>query len=661
MVKIAVIVPEDLVDVAKVAASEFEENIHIIGGSMNVGLDLAKEYDAKGFDVIVARGGTQLLLKNSGISIPTVPIPITVTDVFSAIKEAEKYDKNIVILAFNNMLAASESFIKVSGNNYRLILVSNEEDVDRKMAQLASKKVKVVVGGGVLSKYSKKYGINTVVFKTGKEAIVSAIEEALRVVAATREENKKWGRFKTIVDNSNDGVISVDKDGYISIFNQAAEKLLKINGAEVIGKHVDHVLPELELTETIFSGMEEMDTIKNINDRKIMVSNIPIKVGDEVVDAVSMLQDVRKIQQMEEKIRREITSAGFSARYTFKDIIGVSKESKETIRIGKEYAKVNSTILIQGETGTGKEVMAQSIHNYSERANGPFVVVNCAALPENLLESELFGYAPGSFTGADRKGKRGLFELAHGGTIFLDEISEINPLIQGRLLRVLQEKQVMRIGDNKVIPVNIRVIAATNRNLYDLVLQRKFREDLYYRINVLNIVMLPLRRKREDIPLITNHFIKYYSENHGKPFIKITDEAFEYLKSYDWHGNIRELRNFVERLMVISKKTVIDKEAIRDNYLIPHYNYNEDKFNKYGAYSEKSGGDVSGRLEDLNDTSVSDRNLDYEPEAENIKKALVSNKGIINYAARELGISRTTLWRKMKKYGIEIDELDLFK
>lgn len=644
MVKIAIIIPRDLVKVAESVATGFQENIHIIEGSMERGLDLAKEYEVKGYDVIIARGGTQLLLNNGGLSIPTVPIPITVIDIFNAVKEAEKVSEEIAIMAFNNMITASESFIKVSGLKYQIIQVANEKEVEEKISHISSKGIKVVIGGGVVARYGPKYGIKPIVIKTGREAITSAIEEAKRVAIATREENKRGQRFRTIVENSRDGIISVDKNGYVNIFNSTAEKLLKISGKDVIGKHIDNVLPQLELTDILYSGTGEMEVIKNIRENKMMVSNIPIKINDEVVDAISMLQDVNSIQRMEEKIRREIYTTGLYAKYTFDDILGVSKESKEAIRIGKEYAKVNSTILIEGETGTGKEVMAQSIHNYSNQAEGPFVAVNCAALPENLLESELFGYAPGSFTGADKKGKRGLFELAHRGTIFLDEICGLNPSIQGRLLRVLQEKQVMRIGDNKVIPIEVRVITATNRNLHNLVLERKFREDLFYRLNVLRIVIPPLRKRYEDIPYLMKHFIQYYSLKLGKPAITLSEEAMEYLSSYNWPGNVRELKNFVERLIVVAKHTQIELSDIKDKFIVVD-NVKNDPI----AYQLDNQ-----QMHNKNNIKTEDYMTLYSSEKEAIINALKDNMGVINFTAKALGISRTTLWRKMKKYDLNV-------
>lgn len=644
MVKIAIIIPNDLVKVAESAVLGFQENIHIIEGSMERGLDLAKEYEVKGYDVIVARGGTQLLLKNGGINIPSVPIPITVIDIFNAIKEAEKVSKKIAIIAFKNMIPACESFMKVSGTKYQIIQVTSEKEVEEKVSDISSKGIEVVIGGGVVARYGLQYGISPIVIKTGKEAIISAVEEAKRVAVATREENKRGQRFRAIVENSRDGIVSVDKNGYVTIFNSKAEKLLKISGKDVIGKHIDHVLPQLELTDVFHSGVGEMEAIKNIRENKIMVSNIPIKINDEVVDAISMLQDVYSIQRMEEKIRREIYTTGLYAKYTFEDILGVSKDSKEAVRIGKEYAKVSSTILIEGETGTGKEVMAQSIHNYSNQSGGPFVAVNCAALPENLLESELFGYAPGSFTGADKNGKRGLFELAHGGTIFLDEICEMNPLVQGRLLRVLQEKQVMRIGDNKVIPIEVRVITATNRNLQGLVLEKKFREDLFYRLNVLKIVIPPLRKKQEDIPHLIEHFIRYYSDKLSKPLITLSEDAMKYLSVYNWPGNVRELRNFVERLMVVSKHSRIELNDIKDKFIIVDHIKSDTIMHQLDMQWAHSKSNIKSE----------DYKMYHSSEKEAIINALEGNLGVIKFTAKALGISRTTLWRKMKKYDLDV-------
>ncbi len=294
------------------------------------------------------------------------------------------------------------------------------------------------------------------------------------------------------------------------------------------------------------------------------------------------------------------------------------------------YAEVDSTVLIMGETGTGKELFAQSIHNYSLRADKPFVAVNCAALPENLLESELFGYVEGAFTGARKGGKTGLFELAHGGTVFLDEISEMTPNLQARFLRVLQEKEVVRIGDDKIIPVDVRVIAATNRDLYEYVDEGKFREDLFYRLCVLRLDIPPLRERKDDIYELVLFFLELKSKTLNKKTPKLSQNIIEKLVNYDWPGNVRQLENLIERCIVISNEKEINDEILSEAlFITPSYKPIKDK-----NISESANNSIDVLKNIENDT---------------IKKVLQETNGNKKLAAEKLGISVTTLWRRLKK------------
>ncbi|MEG0775226.1 sigma 54-interacting transcriptional regulator [Clostridium sp.] len=637
MSKIAIIVPKDLMDTARIAAKNYDDRIIILEGSMGNGVIAARKAEQEDYDAIIARGGTQLLIKATGINIPTIAVPITPLDIFEAISEAEKINKNMAFIAFNNMLLASESYAKIAGRTVKMYQVKDEKEVEEKIIEIAKTGINVVVGGGIVAKYAPLHGIKFVVIKSGKDSFITAIEEAKKIIIELRKEKEAGERVKAIIQNSHDGIICVDKDGTINIFNHSAEKLFNLYGKNILGKNIEDVLPEVELNDTLMSGVEETEIIKKIKGIKLIISKIPIQIKNETINAVAILKDADDIHKMDEKIRQEIAATGHYANYTFEDVIGCSVNSKETVRIGKEYSKVNSTILIEGETGTGKEIMAQAIHNYSRRSNKPFVAVNCAALPESLLESELFGYASGAFTGADKRGKRGLFELAHGGTIFLDEISEMNPLLQGRLLRVLQEKQVMRIGDNKVIPIDVRVIAATNKNLYKLIREGNFREDLFYRLNVLKILLLPLRERREDISCFLDYFIETYCKRMEKVKVQLDREAINYLTQYNWPGNVRELRNFAERLTVMAKKTVIYMSDIKDQFL---------------HVEELSDGVEAKDIQRIENNGAGKSFNIAENEKISIKYALQNNKGSISNAAKELGISRTTLWRKIKKYNV---------
>lgn len=638
MIKIAIIVPKDTVNIAKLAAEQFEEQITVLLGSMDEGVGIAKQLVKDDYDVIIARGGTFTLLKQSNISIPIISIPIVPIDIFEVINEAEKLDDDISLILTKNMRRACESYELISGRTLNTFQIEVELEVEQIIKKLASEGKKVIVGPGIITKYAPLYGLNPVVIKSGKEAIVSSIEEAKRIAIATRKEKKNNEKIKAVIEHSSEGIISVDNKGDINIFNTSALKLLKYHSSEVIGKNINNILPELEIADTLLDSVKETEIIKKLRGVKFIVSKIPIIVNNEIIDILIILRDINEIQEMEEKIRQDIATTGHYAKYTFDDVIGKSEATKETIRIGKEYAKVDSTILIEGETGTGKEVIAQSIHNYSNRSNRPFVAVNCAALPETLLESELFGYAPGAFTGADRKGKRGLFELAHGGTIFLDEISEMNPLLQGRLLRVIQEKQVMKIGDNKIIPINARVIAATNQKLGNLVNTGEFREDLFYRLNVLRMVLVPLKDRKEDIICLLDYFVNFYCKKLGKRNLIMDSEVNQFLLECSWPGNVREIRNFCERLVVMSKKTNISLDDITNQILNIEFNHN--------------GFNDSTNTTDKSKTYYQDTINLEDMEEINIKIALQSSNGKIINAAEELGISRTTLWRKMKKYDI---------
>lgn len=593
---------------------------------MSRGFEIAKNLEAKGYDVIIARWGTEIILKSSELTTPIVGLPITPIDIHRTLKEVSNNKKNIYFVIFENMLTAVEQYEEITNTFYPKYIVKDEEEVRDVINGIANKEVDVVVGGGIITKFTEKVGLKPLVIKIGKEAFISAILEAKRLAKATRKEKERNEKLRAILTYSRNGIISINEQGYIDDYNLASEKLLQMKRKDVIGRKIDDVFKEFG--KEMLNPNEERDTIKIINGKKFLFSKIPIEIKNNLVGNVAIFEDITRIQEMEEKIRRETVSTGHYAKYTFDDMVGESEEIKELIRIGKEYAMVDSTVLIEGETGTGKEIMAQSIHNNSKRAKYPFVAVNCAALPETLLESELFGYAPGAFTGADKKGKKGLFELAHKGTIFLDEISEMNPSLQGRLLRVLQERRVMRLGDNKIIPIDVRVIAATNASLKELIKKGKFREDLYYRINVLNLKLIPLRERKEDIRSLLYRFIGEFCKKLGKNPLKIEEQVLRLLINYEWPGNVRELKNFAERLVVMSKKDIVNIEDIK--HIIDNLNI------EYENIEQK----------------VKKCSLMESAEIDAIKKAMKESGGNMTKAANLLGISRTTLWRKIKKYNI---------
>ena len=356
--------------------------------------------------------------------------------------------------------------------------------------------------------------------------------------------------FQTIVENSSDGIVYLNALGTISATNDVFLSFIERTMDLTKDKNINEVLPELK---DLMEDRTESQILK-LQGRKLVATKVDVKREEKVLGCLVTIKDATEIQNLEHELRRKMRKQEHNAKYRFRDIIGESEIMGRTIRLSKKLAQSDSTILVQGESGTGKEFFAQAIHNASGRSQGPFVPVNFAALPATLLESELFGYEEGAFTGARKGGKPGLFEESHGGTIFLDEIGDAPMELQVRLLRVLQEKEVRRVGGTKTIPIDVRVISATNKELSQLVREGAFRKDLYYRLNVLTLHLPALRERKEDIPILLEIYLSRYS--HKKIPLRdfFSKEALDFLLNYEWGGNVRELVNVVEYLVHVREE-----------------------------------------------------------------------------------------------------------
>ncbi|MHA6253218.1 sigma-54 interaction domain-containing protein [Oceanobacillus sp. CAU 1775] len=337
-----------------------------------------------------------------------------------------------------------------------------------------------------------------------------------------------------------DGVVTYDQNNIINIFNSKAEEIFNIKSSNIIGKEISEFCNKVSINEKLLIE-EKSDRLINVNNQSLIINSKNIGYKTRSYGGVLTFKVAKQVEDLENKLRSQLKSKGHIAKYTFDNIITKNKRMKEVISNAKKMAKSDLSILIIGESGTGKELFAHAIHDESPRSQFPFIAINCSSLPESLLESELFGYEEGAFTGARRGGKPGLFEQAHKGTIFLDEIGDISPTLQARLLRVIQEKEVLKIGGTKIIPVDVKIIAATNKNLLQQVKENKFREDLYYRLNVLQINIPPLRDRKDDIPLLINSILK---ERGSKQHL--SEDLLNVLTEHEWLGNIRELENTIE-------------------------------------------------------------------------------------------------------------------
>lgn len=359
-----------------------------------------------------------------------------------------------------------------------------------------------------------------------------------KILEKATQSESQLGILMGILDIA---IIGVDKDNFICSCNEGAEKILNRKSINLIGNSACDILSCVPFGEVRETKQEIRSRLVTVNGEYVNLNITPVIKAENYMGAFAVLQRFKEEEQKQHELRRQLLNKGHKAKYTFDDILGESGAIKKIKEIAKKMAKTNSAVLITGESGTGKELFAHAVHNYSDRKDYPFVAVNCAAIPENLLESELFGYEEGAFTGAKKGGKIGLFEFAHMGTLFLDEIEGMSPALQIKLLRVIQEKEIMKIGGGKVINIDVRIIAATNEELRKLVKENKFRKDLYYRINTLPIMIPPLREREGDVYLLLEKF----KTEIGADF-KFTPKAKEAFKMYNWEGNIRELKNYVE-------------------------------------------------------------------------------------------------------------------
>jgi PAS domain S-box-containing protein len=470
----------------------------------------------------------------------------------------------------------------------------------------------------------------------GAIAIFHDMTEHYNLLKDFHNEKNVSEILNTILETVYDGIVVVDKDGYVTMLSKAYAKFLNLNEKEVIGKHVSKVIENTRMHIVARTGVAEYADPQKVNGNYMIATRIPIiKNGETVgavgkvlyrnIDELNMLQ--KKIGIMEnqlEQYKGEIKQLN-KATYSFSSIIGGGNNIVEAIKYARRASKTDSNVLLIGESGTGKELFAHAIHQSSNRKYGPFIKINCAAIPSELLESELFGYEEGSFTGAKKGGKLGKFELAEGGTIFLDEIGDMPLYMQAKLLRVIQEREVERIGGTRPRAVNVRIIAATNVNLEEMVAEGKYRQDLYYRLNVFLISIPALRERKEDIRPLAYHFLNSLNNKYFKNIEGYSEEAIKFLTRYDWPGNIRELSNVIERAVnIIDNEKIITPEHFPQKIL---------------------GDDFIKEIKSLQDTLE-------EAEKNAIIESLRASKGNRTKAAKILNISRSTFYEKMIKFNI---------
>ena len=654
----------DNVSRAAIASLGMQDSVLCEKVGFEASVDAARKMEKKGVGVLIARGGTAELIMQE-ISTPVVPIPVTTQEILQAIYKAKRITgmekPRIALISYEGMKIDTKLFAQALDIDLREYPnKGGYSNIPQTLARALEGGLDVVVGGALTVQMAQERKLKAVVLVSTVDSLRTALTEAEKLVYAIKLEQARTQRLTTLVENIQEGIMFAGPDGRIQIANQAAHKMVG-GHAGLVGKPLWDVIPTTGLEAALAGHTELADEVVDIGDSAYVLSVYPVRVGTDIIGAVVNLQEGRKIARMDVRLRSSMAQKGMVARYTFRDILGSSEAVRESLRKASAFAATDSTILLLGETGTGKELFAQSIHNAGPCSNGPFVAVNCAALPPSLLESELFGYEEGAFTGANRKGKQGLVELAHNGTLFLDEISELDQYGQIRLLRFLQEKQVMRLGGGRYSDVQTRVIAASNKDLHGLVRGGMFREDLFYRLRVLTLRLPPLRERHGDVTVLARAMTNALQRRSGRK-LSLSPAGLALLERYPWPGNVRELANCIELLSTECRGDLISADqvsaALAD--MLPHEDARLPGAGAGGSGTHSAfcmhpapARDVHGRRETaLPEAGLTLPEIKKNSERSLILETLLACRGHSGEAAARLGMHRSTLYRKMREYGL---------
>ncbi|WP_413741924.1 sigma 54-interacting transcriptional regulator [Sodalis sp. RH15] len=539
-------------------------NITIVESSLTGIKETLKHLPLEDYDIFISRGGMVRLLEQC-IKQPIIEIKTSAYDIIDALAPYRN-QTCIGIVGYVSVINGSRKIAAMLNIPLKIFTVPDMslptiERIRRQVhQQMASGEVERLIGDAISTDYFDLPAERCTLLSTGVESIERALEEAITVYRGLARQRVENRQLQTLIDAVSKAIITVNGRGEILHSNSQAMSMLGLT--QRTGDNLQRYLA--------FGSLSRFNEHYDVNESLIIDSSAygsllakvtPIVENGETDRLIITLQKAATVRGEEQAIRlKEAEKRNFQARYGFNDFITGHPEMARRLQLAATYAKTDATILLIGENGTGKEIIAQSIHNASERRDKMFVPVNCGAIPPDILESELFGYVEGAFSGASRKGKTGLFELAHGGTLFLDEITELDKSLQSKLLRVLQERQLIRLGSDRIIPIDVRIIAATNRNIQTFVEEGGFREDLYYRINVLKITAMPLRERPEDIRAIGEYWLSRYRRRYDLPPLRLADNLWRFLTRYSWPGNARQLGNIMERLALSAVGDTLDLE-----------------------------------------------------------------------------------------------------
>lgn len=591
-------------------------------GVLDKGFDEAvADLRARQVDVVVAAGSNGAYLRQH-LDVPVVLVKVGGFDVMRALGRARSISPRIALVTYGGVADEVDQFDRLFDLGIVQRSYTTEEDARDVVRELKALGIEAVVAPGLVADLADEAGM-VGVFLYSQDAVREAIDDAVEIARIGRIELAKRERLNTVLGQLTDGVVAVDLQERIDNVNPAMAKFLGAPAEALLGRTLSDVAPELSLRTTLRDARDEPEQIHRHGNRTLVASRMPILEDGRLTGAVLTCQDAVSIHRVDRHLRARQAPREASARYELSDLTGTSPAVLSAKARAEHCARSQATVLITGESGTGKELLAQGIHNASSRRRQPFVAVNCAAFPETLLEGELFGHEEGAFTGARRGGRAGLFEAAHTGTIFLDEVGEMPVSLQTRLLRVLQEREILRIGATEPIPIDVRVIAATHRDLKAQVAAGAFRSDLYYRLNILGLSLPALRDRLEDLPMLFANLLDKVATRVGLPATPVAAVAREVLAhgtAYAWPGNVRELENIVERLVVHGNELDRGPGALQS--LVPEW------------------------FEHAPVLTLSDQSR--EAGVRHVRDVLAACGGDRALACERLGISRTTLWRRLQ-------------
>jgi len=624
--KLCIVGYQPVINIAQKAAREFSGVADFIFICALMEEALPQLQEVEGVAQIVLAGPSTRRMYADKLKIPIISFRPTFPDLITAIQEAQKIDKRIAIaLSRDDKDFDLPLLSEVMGVSLSPLYCDNSKEYASACRSALQKGFKVIIGGSFTVEAAQKIGLCGVLLYKGMDMIRTAILKALEICQVEEETTRRISQLNAVVNNFSEGLLLTDDKGRVILDNPPAQ--IRLGVKNLVGKNVAQLFGSGMARTALRMGQSSFNVLEA---QKHVVNYIPVRSAETIHGLVCTLKRVDEVQDAEFSVRRRLHDRGFAAKYSLDDIAGCSRSLLQCKERAILFSRAPDPILITGESGTGKELFAHAIHSAGDRKNGPFVAINCATLPNDLLESELFGYEKGAFTGAQATGKKGLIELAHKGTLFLDEITTLSYPLQAKLLRLISEHEILKLGSDRIIPIDVRILAGTNEDIENCVRDRRFRQDLYYRLNVFRLHIPPLDERPEDIVPLFLNFVAKIDPAILKKINSRQTEIHKALAGWSFKGNARELENIARRFCLLHRSKT-GKKSIREIM--------------QGCLGiEKSPRAPEENLQDLN---TAKQHVEKQ-----VLQDLMRKYRRKSDVADALGVSPSTLWRKLKIHGL---------